>query len=74
MTLDPKPEKYEVKKKTWEDLNNSLNFYFTKGQFDRPYFIVNFNEYEMSKEEIIEEAETKGYKVTEHKNDLLRFE
>lgn len=75
MSLDPKPENYRrLPKKTWEDLNRELQFYFTKGRFDNPYFIANANDYEMTKEEIIKEAESQGYKVTEPTVDNLKFE
>lgn len=75
MGLDPRPENYQpLPKRTWEDLNRSLQFYFKKGHFDKPYFIAYVHDYEMSKEEIIKEAESKGYKVTEPTTDNLKFE
>ncbi len=75
MSLDPRPENYNaLPKRTWKDLNNSLQFYFKKGHHDKPYFIMNVNDYEMSKEEIIKEAESKGYKVTEPTAGNLKFE
>lgn len=75
MSLDPRPENYQrLPKRNWEDLNRSLQFYFKKGRFDKPFFIVNVNEYEMTKEEIIKEAESKGYKVTDLSNNELKFE
>lgn len=75
MSLDPKPKEYnQLPKRTWEDLNRSLQFYFREGRFEKPYFALSVNDYEMSKEEIIKEAESKGYKVTETTKDNLKFE
>lgn len=72
--LDPKPDNYQVIKRTWEDLNDELQYHFSRGKSDKPFYTVNIDQQEMSKEEIIQEAEAKGYKVTEKSFNYLRFD
>ncbi|MET3558655.1 hypothetical protein ABID29_001781 [Streptococcus rupicaprae] len=69
--LSPKPQ--PIKKYSWEDLNAYLNMIFTS-QHDHPRASINYHNYNMSKNDIIVEAEKSGYKVTDEGNGYLTFE
>lgn len=61
--LRPKPA-FEVKKKTWKDLDDLLIANFTSTPQDSPQAFIIHNDYEMSVDEIVSEAESQGYTVT----------
>ncbi|MDR4314982.1 Uncharacterised protein [Niallia circulans] len=68
--LDPKPEKNRLY--TWEDLNDYLQLHFkSPGSFVPT---IDVRQYSMTKEEIISEAETQGYKVSQPREHILKFE
>lgn len=60
--LEPKP-KSNFKPKTWEELNETLKRAFNSNT-SNPTTIINTDDYEMSKENIVEELIDKGYEVS----------
>lgn len=69
--LNPKPT--ASKKYSWEELDSYLTMIFTT-QHDHPKASINYHNYNMSKDEIIEEARKSGYRVTDEGNGYLTFE
>ncbi|CAG9620843.1 hypothetical protein [Sutcliffiella rhizosphaerae] len=69
--LSPRPLKQE-KLFSWDDLNSQLLANFNMPGID--YAVIDLQKYDMSKEEIIVEAEKQGYKVIEQAPHHLRFE
>lgn len=61
--LSPKPEKNEFTPKTWKDLDDYLQYWFNLDTKD-PSVMINPENYEMPENEIIQELESKGYKVS----------
>ncbi|MFR2911878.1 MAG: hypothetical protein ACLTCC_03045 [Staphylococcus hominis] len=69
--LSPKPNRQFVPK-NWEYLDEALQRRFNSN-INHPQYSINVNDYAMSKEEIIKEAQKNGYKVTSN-GDYLKFE
>lgn len=68
--LDPKPDRKVPY--SWNVLNNVLKRSFKTPGTDS--VTVRPEQFEMSKDEIISEAEKQGYKVTDNNNGFLKFE
>jgi hypothetical protein len=66
--LDPRPPK-KKELRSWEQLNELLQFFLS--QPNDPMTTINVNDYAMSAEEIITEAEKQGYKVSRNGDHLF---
>ncbi|HEM5975777.1 TPA: hypothetical protein U2B24_000719 [Streptococcus suis] len=71
--LSPKP-RTNIKKLTWEDLDQTLKCIFESTADDTPSATIEYSLYEMSRDEIITEASKQGYKVSETAPGYLTFE
>lgn len=69
--LEPKPN-WENPNHSWDHLNHLLQANF-KMHGNRTSVVIDLNDYSISKEEIITEAEKQGYTVTEASKNQLRF-
>lgn len=68
-----KPEN-GTRKKTWEDLDNSLQRAFETDIYkENRVLAVDIDEYDVDKDEVIREAEKSGYTVQEHSGNILVF-
>lgn len=75
MGLSPKPNPQPIKK-GWAELDQVLTNSFSNPISNPPFAVIFLNEYSLSKEEIIKEAEANGYVVTEEMSTVgpaLRF-
>jgi hypothetical protein len=69
--LDPRPITPPAKY-SWDTLNNTLQAGFkTPG---KKSVVIDLRNYDLTKEEIVTEAESQGYKVSEESEFYLRFE
>lgn len=74
MGLGPKPTS-QGPLRTWEDLDRELQSQFKLAKKSGNHFTwIDPDVYEMSEQEIFDEGERQGYKVTRHENGQLRFE
>lgn len=69
--LSPKPSHKKLSK-GWEDLNDLLLANFEN--FNAQSATISLEDYAISKDEIISEATSKGYKVIDDNNGYLTFE
>ena len=69
MKLSPKPN-HPFKKQGWDDLNQLLLNTFDSPKINEPVVLASADDYEMSIEEIVEEATKQGYKVSVNGNRL----
>lgn len=69
--LDPRPES-NGNLYSWDRLNFILQSKFNEPRDNTA--TIDVRDYEMSKDEIITEAEIQGYKVTEPAENHLKFE
>lgn len=71
--LDPKPTTQNPLL-GWDDLNRRLQASFMiANKKEAPSLTIDVSEFEMSKEEIIAEVQSQGYKVSDSGNDYLVF-
>lgn len=68
--LNQKPNT-QFKKKDWKVLNQQLQDLFSSDNLLNPSFIMDMKEYTMTSDEVIVEAEKKGYKVTSNEDGTI---
>lgn len=72
--LSPKPNN-QIKKLTWKDLDASLQNMFSQNTHDNPSLLIVVDDYEMTADDIKNEAEKNGYTVTiDDSGQTIRFE